>query len=921
MKSILLTSFVFVLILSLAGSTMLAQNTPFRGKVVDDQSAVMIGASVTIKRGTQTVFQGKTTEQGLFLAQLPPGDYSVEISSEDFDTLTQPIHVAANMPALTTYTMKLAQVRAEVTVQETANQVALDPDSNLTATVLDQDFIQQLPDDTDELTAYLTELAGPRANAAGGVDFIIDGFNGGILPPKDQILQIRINSNPFSTEFSRPGFGRIEIITKPGTGQFHGNVQFNFRDQALNGNPALGTTFSPAPPKAPYQRRNYQGGFNGPLVKNRATVSMNFNREDDNPSSQLYGTDPLTGLAESGYVINPTTRQNVNARGQWGLTSNQRHILNFNLQYGTRNLLNQGVGGTSLPNSPLGSNAYNTYTKQQEIQLRETEIITSSLVHETRFEYDRNSSNTLPENLVGPTITISGISQFGSSNNRAESRNYTLQFANALSFTSRKLTLKAGVQVERFNQWQFSQSNFNGSYTFQDYASYLANKPNLFTLTSGVPTIQVGQWTVGIFAQTDYKLTNRLLLSAGARYQAQTNISDHNDFDPRVAIAQQLDKATVLRVGFGTFHQSLGVGTVQSLIQNDGLRQLRFVCSAPACAATYPINPALISTGTASSIYVEAAGLRTPYTLNTAVSLERSLPHGLVVTASLDDIKSVHLYRGRDINAPLPDTLIRPNPAAGILDQLESTGNARFDSLTLSFRHRIGNLNTFGNYTYSTSHNDSSGAFSLPSDNYNLRSDWGIANNNVRHRFQTGINYRFPFGFLANSNILANTGRPYNETLNIPGVDGQMNQRPSGVPRNSLSGPGSFNVGLNVTRTFVLREGAPVQPRPGEGDQQRGGRGGGFGGGGFGRGGGERGGPGGGGPRGGGPGGGGRGGFGGGNGASAGSVTMTLFTNTTNVFNHTNLSTPSGTLNTPYFGISKTKSAPRIVEMGVRFNF
>src|SRR5262249_45459748 len=160
----------------------------------------------------------------------------------------------------------------------------------------------------------------------------------------------------------------------------------------------------------------------------------------------------------------------------------------------------------------------------------------------------------------------------------SESRNSNIQFANALSFTGRKLTLKAGVQAEHYNQWQFSQRNFTGSYTFADYAAFLANRPNLFTLAAGIPTIQVYQLTVELYAQTDWKLSSKSLVSVGARYQAQTNISDHNDLDPRISLAQQLNNSTVLRAGFGTFHQSLQAGTVQTLLQNDGLHQLQSVC-------------------------------------------------------------------------------------------------------------------------------------------------------------------------------------------------------------------------------------------------------------------------------------------------------------------------------------------------------
>ena len=89
-------------------------------------------------------------------------------------------------------------------------------------------------------------------------------------------------------------------------------------------------------------------------------------------------------------------------------------------------------------------------------------------------------------------------------------------------------------------------------------------------------------------------------------------------------------------------------------------------------------------------------------------------------------------------------TAVGPRPVAGvgIVDQLESSGDQRFDSVTLGMRQRIGNLNMFANYTYSRSYNDTNGAFSLPLNSYNLRAEWAIAANNVPNRIQTTINYR-----------------------------------------------------------------------------------------------------------------------------------------------------------------------------------
>jgi hypothetical protein len=293
--------------------------------------------------------------------------------------------------------------------------------------------------------------------------------------------------------------------------------------------------------------------------------------------------------------------------------------------------------------------------------------------------------------------------------------------------------------------------------------------------------------------------------------------------------------------------------------------------------------------------------------------VEKALKDGLSLSVSFDDVKGVHSYRGRDINAPLPGSTLRPIAAKGVITQLESSASSRFDSLTVGFRQRIGGLNWFGNYSFGTSYNDSNGPFSLPSDNYNLASDWGRASNMVKNRIQTGINYRLPWGVMMNSNIVASSGRPYNETLGIPNADGQFNLRPTGVPRDSLTGPGSFNVNMNLTKTFILREGGSSASKTAQGQNGPGGPGADFG-------------RGAGGPRGGGPGGpGGPGGFGGGpgfGGPSSAGLTMTLFANTQNLLNRDNLGTPSGVVTSPYFMRSTSEAGtPRIIELGVRFNF
>ena len=87
-------------------------------------------------------------------------------------------------------------------------------------------------DSPDDLAADLSALAGPSAGPTGGSIFV-DGFSGGQLPPKESIREIRINQNPFSPEYDKLGYGKIEIFTKPGSDKYRGNGAVEFRRRFL----------------------------------------------------------------------------------------------------------------------------------------------------------------------------------------------------------------------------------------------------------------------------------------------------------------------------------------------------------------------------------------------------------------------------------------------------------------------------------------------------------------------------------------------------------------------------------------------------------------------------------------------------------------------------------------------------------------
>ncbi len=138
--------------------------------------------------------------------------------------------------------------------------MSTDAGSNASAIVLKGSDLDALSDDPDELSNELTALAGPSAGPNGG-QIYIDGFTGGQLPPKSAIREIRINQNPFSAEFDRLGYGRIEILTKPGTDKLHGRAFGQGNDNVFNtGNPF--TTVLPA-----YYSFQYNGTVSGAISK------------------------------------------------------------------------------------------------------------------------------------------------------------------------------------------------------------------------------------------------------------------------------------------------------------------------------------------------------------------------------------------------------------------------------------------------------------------------------------------------------------------------------------------------------------------------------------------------------------------------------------------------------------------------------
>ncbi len=195
---------------------------------------MVIGATVTAVAPDGTEKTATSNDRGDFtITGLAPGTYTVRIAAANFAPFEQQsVEIKAGQKQQLTASLTVEGVQETVDVGGDQG-VSTDPTNNADATVLKDKDLEALPDDPDELEAALQALAGPSAGPNGG-QIYIDGFTGGQLPPKDSIREIRINQNPFSAEYDRLGFGRIEILTKPGSDKWRGQFSGNFNDESLN---------------------------------------------------------------------------------------------------------------------------------------------------------------------------------------------------------------------------------------------------------------------------------------------------------------------------------------------------------------------------------------------------------------------------------------------------------------------------------------------------------------------------------------------------------------------------------------------------------------------------------------------------------------------------------------------------------------
>lgn len=163
-------------------------------------------------------------------------------------------------------------------------------------------------------------------------------------------------------------------------------------------------------------------------------------------------------------------------------------------------------------------------------------------------------------------------------------------------------------------------------------------------------------------------------------------------------------------------------------------------------------------------------------------------------------------FRSVDANAPLPGSTVRPNPAVGQVREMQSEGYLSGDAMEVTFRGKPSKYFS-GQIQYTLSHtdNNTSGITYFPANSYNAAADWGLSDNDRRHKFDLLASTQPTKFFTLGMALSLYSGKPVNITTgNDNNNDGIFNDRPLGVGRNTMPGPGTIDLDLNLTHDFPL---------------------------------------------------------------------------------------------------------------------
>jgi hypothetical protein len=830
---------VFLAVVAVLPSLASAQTAELRGSVADASGAVLPGVSVTVRHeGTGIERTIVTDDLGTFRAPaLQPGPYAIESSLMGFGTDTRRIVLTVGQVAEVRIGLSLGTVQESVEVVGRSATVEIETTKSDLSAVVNQEQLAELPVLNRGFVGLAQLLPGGGPARTGdsrfGINTAFGGTNvrsmysmqidGGVMDhpiygfaivnvSQDAVQEFRVLRNQFDAEYSRAGTAVVNVVTRSGTNDYHGQVSYFGRDDKLNAKNAF------ARAKPPFDSARVSGTLGGPILHNKAFFfgSLEYSRQNSVRIIALPAANPFAAQV-NGVYDNGTRSKLGHAKVDY--TASPKHSFTTRYLYANDDIIEnyQLAENTALDfndvsmnwNWTLGSATLNSMVVQymdQDTQRFQTTPDTQVI----RPSFTSGRSPNLPQGFPRKRYTV----------------NDTFFWApgrHATKFGVRMAYEDLDYNADYFGAgvWQF---NTDRAFDRNDRATW----PTKFTLGSGPATRNYRNTEWGFFAQDDLRLGD-VTLNLGLRYDFDSNLrsngmmaalladpqfaglenlvkgdrgNDLNNIQPRFGFAWDTrgDGKTVVRGGYGLYS---GRNRPWFNIRGDVVsNQFTAEVTDPNLLQFFPDQGAVLGGRTLEdfirsaggrALYLPGDDLSLPYVRSATVGFAKMLPGDTSLEVDVIHQQQKDLQTGRDANLPPQGPLSaanpRPYPQFSSVTLINSLTDSTYKAMQAQLRRRFKQTTWQVSYTLSKAiSNGTNDNASFATDPWNTfgNDDNGLDENDRRHALSVSVIAPLPWRIQLATIVSLRSGNPWDVTAGVDlDRDGNNQDRPAGLPKNA----------------------------------------------------------------------------------------------------------------------------------------
>jgi carboxypeptidase family protein/TonB-dependent receptor-like protein len=591
-----ITVLIMLVAALLATSSALAQSTAtVQGTVTDSKGAVLPNATVVVRnRNTSAERTAQTDSEGNYqVAALPVGVYQIEVRVQGFKTqVADSVTLEVAKTAVQNFQMEVGALSEQVLVS--SDVPVIETATTSVGTVINQRTVQEVPlngrhfvdlgllipgsvtpPQNGFLTAPLRGQGSFAINTAGNredtVNFMINGINLNDMvqnqitfqPSINTVQEFKADNSTFSAEYGRNSGAIVNIATRSGTNDYHGELFEFLRNDFFDARNFFERTADPAP----FKRNQFGFNVNGPLSlphfgqggpglsyqgKNKTFFFFSYEGLRQRQGLTISGVTVPT-LAQRAAVTDPVIKQllpliptpNVGTNGFAGAatapvnidqgTLDIQHNIGVNDRlHGYYALQRDERGEPTLQGNSIPGFGDTRTSRRQIFTLNETHTFGSAVVNEARFGFNRihiaftpnaqlnpldfGIKNGVTEPIGLPQMAIggSGLNLGGPAGFPQGRSDTTYVVSDTLSYLRGNHSFRFGGEWRRF--YNNNTAKDTGNFAFANMAAFLAGTANTFTVTLGDVSSAIAQGALGFFVQDNYKMRPNLTFELGFRY-------------------------------------------------------------------------------------------------------------------------------------------------------------------------------------------------------------------------------------------------------------------------------------------------------------------------------------------------------------------------------------------------------------------